>query len=38
VEKDFYTTHFAHTVTLSAKEGEGTEALSALVESVTIPL
>lgn len=36
VEKDFYTTHFAHTVTLSAKEGEGTEALSALVESCFI--
>ena len=36
VEKDFYTTHFAHTVTFSAKEGEGTEALSALVESCFI--
>ena len=35
-EQDFYTAHFAHTVTLSAKEGEGTEALSALVESCFI--
>ena len=32
IEKDFYTAHFAHTVTLSAKEGKGTDALSALVE------
>ena len=36
IEKDFYTAHFAHTVTLSAKEGEGTDALSALVESCFI--
>ena len=35
-EEDFYTTHFAHTVTLSAKDGEGIEALSALVESCFI--
>ena len=36
VEQDFYTTHFTHTVTLSAKQGVGTEALSALVESCFI--
>ena len=36
VEEDFYTTHFAHTATLSAKGGEGLEALSALVESCFI--
>ena len=36
IEKDFYTAHFAHTVTLSAKEGKGTDALSALVESCFI--
>jgi len=35
-EQDFYTAHFSHTVTLSAKEGEGTEELSALVESCFI--
>ena len=35
-EQDFYTAHFLHTVTISAKEGEGTEALSALVESCFI--
>ena len=36
IAEDFYTTHFAHTVTLSAKAGEGTEALSELVESCFI--
>ena len=36
VAEDFYATHFAHTVTLSAKAGEGTDALSALVESCFI--
>ena len=36
VEKDFYTSHFAHTVTLSAKGGKGIEELSALVESCFI--
>ena len=36
VGEDFYTAHFAHTVTLSAKEGKGTEALSALVEACFI--
>lgn len=35
-EADFYKTHFSHTVTLSAKAGEGTEELSALVESCFI--
>ena len=35
-EQDFYTAHFLHTVTISAKEGEGTGALSALVESCFI--
>ena len=35
-QQDFYTTHFSHTVTLSAKGGEGLEALSALVESCFI--
>ena len=35
-EQDFYTAHFTHTVTLSAKGGEGIEALSALVESCFI--
>ncbi|MBQ7391057.1 MAG: tRNA uridine-5-carboxymethylaminomethyl(34) synthesis GTPase MnmE, partial [Clostridia bacterium] len=35
-EQHFYTAHFSHTVTLSAKEGEGTEELSALVESCFI--
>ena len=35
-EKDFYTAHFTHTVTLCAKEGKGIEALSALVESCFI--
>ena len=35
-EQDFYAAHFLHTVTISAKEGEGTEALSALVESCFI--
>ena len=35
-EQDFYTAHFSHTVTLSAKGGEGIEALSALVESCFI--
>lgn len=35
-EEDFYKTHFSHTVTLSAKAGEGTEELSALVESCFI--
>ena len=35
-EADFYKTHFSHTVTLSAKEGKGTEELSALVESCFI--
>ena len=36
VQEDFYTSHFVHTVKLSAKEGRGTEALSALVESCFI--
>ena len=36
VQEDFYTSHFVHTVTFSAKEGSGTEALSALVESCFI--
>ena len=36
IEEDFYTSHFVHTVALSAKEGKGTEALSALVESCFI--
>ena len=36
VQEEFYTSHFAHTVKLSAKEGRGTEALSALVESCFI--
>ena len=36
VQEDFYTSHFVHTVKLSAKEGSGTEALSALVESCFI--
>lgn len=36
VEQDFYASHFAHTVTLSAKDGKGTEALSSLVESCFI--
>jgi tRNA modification GTPase len=31
-KEEFYTQHFAHTVTLSAKGGEGIEKLSALVE------
>jgi tRNA modification GTPase len=35
-EETFYTSHFSHTVTLSAKGGEGIEALSALVESCFI--
>lgn len=35
-EENFYKTHFSHTVTLSAKEGKGTEELSALVESCFI--
>ena len=35
-EQGFYTAHFSHTVTLSAKGGEGLEALSALVESCFI--
>ena len=35
-EQEFYTSHFSHTVTLSAKDGEGIEALSALVESCFI--
>ena len=35
-QEDFYTQYFTHTVTLSAKEGKGTEALSALVESCFI--
>ena len=35
-QQDFCTTHFSHTVTLSAKDGEGIEALSALVESCFI--
>ncbi len=35
-EEDFYTKHFSHTVTLSAKAGEGIEALSTLVESCFI--
>lgn len=35
-DQDFYTTHFAHIVHLSAKGGEGLEALSALVESCFI--
>lgn len=34
--EEFYTKHFTHTVTLSAKEGKGTEELSALVESCFI--
>ena len=32
IQEDFYTSHFTHTVTLSAKEGKVTEELSALVE------
>ncbi len=36
VEKEFYTSHFAHAVTLSAKGGKGIEELSALVESCFI--
>ena len=36
VEEEFYTQHFTHTVTLSAKAGEGIEKLSALVESCFI--
>ena len=36
IEEDFYSTHFTHTVTLSAKVGEGTEALSNLVEACFI--
>ena len=35
-KEEFYTQHFAHTVTLSAKAGEGIEKLSALVESCFI--
>ena len=35
-EQDFYTTHFMHTVTLSAKCGQGLEALSTLVGSCFI--
>lgn len=35
-DQNFYTTHFAHIVHLSAKGGEGLEALSALVESCFI--
>ena len=35
-EQAFYTEHFEHTVTLSAKAGEGTEELSRLVESCFI--
>ena len=35
-KEEFYTQHFAHTVTLSAKAGEGIENLSALVESCFI--
>ncbi len=35
-EETFYTSHFSHTVTLSAKGGEGIDALSALVESCFI--
>ena len=36
VKENFYTSHFSHTITLSAKDGEGLEALSALVESCFI--
>ena len=32
-EPNFYANHFSRTVTLSAKEGKGTEVLSTLVES-----
>jgi tRNA modification GTPase len=35
-KEEFYPQHFAHTVTLSAKGGEGIEKLSALVESCFI--
>ena len=35
-KEEFYTQHFVHTVTLSAKAGEGIEKLSALVESCFI--
>ena len=35
-EGDFYTQHFTHTVSLSAKEGKGIAELSALVESCFI--
>ena len=35
-KEDFYTSHFSYTVTLSAKDGEGLETLSALVESCFI--
>jgi tRNA modification GTPase len=35
-EEEFYTQRFTHTVTLSAKGGEGIDALSALVESCFI--
>lgn len=35
-ERDFYTQHFTHTVSLSAKEGKGIAELSALVESCFI--
>ena len=35
-EEDFYTQHFTHTVSLSAKEGKGIAELSALVESCFI--
>ena len=36
VEEEFYNAHFTHTVALSAKGGEGLEALSTLVESCFI--
>ena len=36
VNQDFYTTNFAHITHLSAKDGQGLEALSALVESCFI--
>ena len=35
-EEDFYINHFKHSVTLSAKGGEGLESLSSLVESCFI--
>ena len=35
-EQEFYTSYFSHTVTLSAKDGDGIEALSSLVESCFI--